>query len=219
MVAEVNVFQLRKIEVKVYRLSIVIGVLVMDLGLLSVGWPWMFPSDRDAMQIVDSQTIAESAAKSSPTPTTGSNQVIADKKIEGQGKPDLAASQLAGQPNQSSGTASRIDRIVVAAVVLPLFTGLILLACGIIGQWRKKNSPLMVAVLAAGVSGMLMLVLGGERISILGNGYHQIASRSAWQLLLSATLCLIFCAIAAKSAFGSESGKEALADRENGHSR
>jgi len=120
--------------------------------------------------------------------------------------------------SQTAEPARRIDRIVVAAIVLPLFTGMILLGCGVIGQWQKKPSPLMVAVVAAGLSGILMLVLGAERIGILSNGYGQSDSRSAWQLLISATLCLGFTAITARSAFGNFGSLDDLSGPENGHS-
>lgn len=152
------------------RLALIAGFLLFAIGSFGIFFPQLF---GQSSQPSDSGP-EDTAVQSSYIPSAGNPS--ADGQAEVQGGPNAVA---------------KIDRIVVAGIVLPAGAGMFFVGAGLLGGWITKTKSWFYVGVMGGLPGALMLLLSGERIA----DWFQVPWSLHWipvlQLLLGCLVCTV----------------------------
>lgn len=106
------------------------------------------------------------------------------------GQPPPAATPVEPRANGGPEAVNQIPRVRVAAIVMPLGVGFLLLVAGILA-WATGSAPAaQVAATLAGVAGVLMFLLGVEYIGSLVNWGVDSLGGSVATLFASGLACV-----------------------------
>lgn len=128
---------------------------------------------------------ADSAQNGTPSDETAGEASKDEPAADQPWKP-----QVDPQPGAGPGVVNQIPRVRVAAIVLPLGVGFLLLVAGILA-WATGSAPAaQVAATLAGVAGVLMFLLGLEYIGSLLNWGADSLGGSVAALFASGLACV-----------------------------
>lgn len=102
--------------------------------------------------------------------------------------PETTVAEAVTGPTQPEVHSIKIDRIVVAGVVMPLSTGCLLLVIGALGAAMERSRSWVYVGILCGLPAVLMLVLSFERIPILLSDTIWPEALPVVQLLIGAAL-------------------------------
>lgn len=172
--------------------------LLVSLWLLFLGGALLMLNIGEAIELRD-QKIAAASQQSSelesakPGPSQSSEPDPQAPDSSANQSPELESASATNPPAPQSGKppeANRIPRVRVAALAMPLGVGLLLLMGAVVAWLSKSDQAVLVSATLAGVSGLLMLLLGLEHFGSLLNWQTDTLARSALVLVASGLSCL-----------------------------
>lgn len=171
---------------------------LVSFWLLFLGGALLMVNIREAIELRDQKMAAESKPKAesgtnqpgpSQAPERGSQ--ASDSSVTQRPESGSASATNPTAPQlEKPSEANRIPRVRVAALAMPLGVGLLLLMGAVVAWVSKSAQAVLVTATLAGVSGVLMLLLGLEHFGSLLNWQTDALARSALVLVASGLSCL-----------------------------
>ncbi|MBL8891365.1 MAG: hypothetical protein JNL67_15400 [Planctomycetaceae bacterium] len=170
--------------------------LLVSLWLLFLGGTLLGLNIREAIELRDQKRVAESpkASELENVPPVQPPTLEPEASTNESAKPHATLeSDPAANPPQQVETlreANRIPRVRVAALAMPLGVGVLLFLGAVVAGFSKSEQAVLVTATLAGVSGLLMLLLGLEHFGSLLNWQTDALARSALVLVASGLACV-----------------------------